>query len=431
MRARCSAPATPTGKVMALPLVDSATVSGTTLTCWFGYTSANSGLHVVPLGGANFFIPGPINRGQPTTYQPGVHRKVFSATQDISSSSQLSWTLGIANAVCSPENAIHLSPAPNFDPANALLHVQDAGGHSRLLVTPQATLIDAPDGVTFYTNAERTNGVYLGAGSGSWSTLSDVNRKTDFSVVSPDAVLERVAELPVYTWSYIGEAEGVRHVGPTAQDFRAAFGLGDSDRSIATVDLDGINLAALKALEERMRAIEARQSYIIARLNGESTAAPEIVAATPETVAEDTLLTVRKGADTYLTVTNSRVTAVAPGGLMIRTGPSSDVVLAPGSGSWSITSDRSAKRDLRPVDGERVLAGIRGLEIPAWRYIGEAAGVRHIGPTAQDFFRAFGLGDSNRTISMVDADGVTLAGIKALRERLRTLQAQLDRVGTR
>jgi len=426
-----------------LPLLDSATMSGNTLTCWFGYTSVDNQVHVVPLGGANFFIPGPINRGQPTNYLPGVHRKAFSVAQDMSSFQQMSWTLGVGNATCTAADAVHLSPAPSPDPASALLKVQDAEGTYRLLVTPEATLIDAPSGVAFYTDATRTNGVYLGAGSGSWSTLSDVNRKIDFAAVNTDAVLERVARLPVYTWSYIGEGEGVRHIGPTAQDFRAAFGLGDSDRSIATVDLDGVNLAALKALEQRVRAIEARQNYIIARLDGQSAAAPAIVSqapentvlpvtvavpakvATPATVTEDTLLNVRKGGETYLTVTNSRVTAVAPAGLIIRTGPSTDVHLAPGSGSWSITSDRAAKHSIAPVEGERVLAGIRGLDISAWRYIGEAAGVKHIGPTAQDFFAAFGLGDNNRTISIVDADGVTLAGIKALTERLRTMQARL------
>jgi len=400
------------------PLLDSATVSGTTLTCWFGYVNANPTDHVVPIGGANFFIPGPINRGQPTTLQPGVKRKVFSTTVNLAQFSQMSWTLGISNVVCTAADAVHLSPAPDPDPADGLLSVQDAEGNQRLLVTPEATLIDAPEGVAIYTNAARTAGVYVGAGSGSWSTLSDVNRKTGFAEVDADAVLARVAQLPVHSWSYIGEAEGVRHIGPTAQDFRAAFGLGDSDRSIATVDIDGVNLTALKALEARMRAIEERQRYIIARLDGE-------IAAAPPVVAEDTLLAVRKGDDTYLTVTNTRVTAVAPAGLIVRTGPSTDVHLAPGSGTWSITSDASAKRDLEPVDGERILAGIRALDISSWRYLGEPAGVRHTGPTAQDFFAAFGLGGDDRTISMVDADGVTLAGIRALVQRLR----QVERLG--
>ena len=63
--------------------------------------------------------------------------------------------------------------------------------------------------------------------------------------------LDRIAGLAVSTWSYRDESDSVRHMGPTAQDFRAAFGLGDTDRNIATVDADGVALAAAKALERR------------------------------------------------------------------------------------------------------------------------------------------------------------------------------------
>lgn len=200
------------GATGVLPLLDSATVSGTTLTCWFGYTNSNPQAITVQLGGVNFFVPGPINKGQPTSFQPGVFRKVFSATMSTTTFSEMSWTLNTETARCNAADAVQLSPAPSVDPASVLLTVEDAGGTHRLLVTPEATLIDAPNGVTFYTNAERTNGVYLSAGSGSWSTLSDVNRKTDFSAESPDAALERVAQLPVYTWSYIGESRFWRWV---------------------------------------------------------------------------------------------------------------------------------------------------------------------------------------------------------------------------
>ncbi len=47
-----------------------------------------------------------------------------------------------------------------------------------------------------------------------------------------------------------------RHLGPTAQDFYAAFGLGDSDTSIPTVDIDGVNMLAIQALEARTRDLD-------------------------------------------------------------------------------------------------------------------------------------------------------------------------------
>ncbi len=78
---------------------------------------------------------------------------------------------------------------------------------------------------------------------------SDVNLKTAFTPVDSAAVLEAVAALPIAEWSFRSDAEGVRHLGPTAQDFAAAFGLGDTRTGIASVDADGVALAAIQALE--------------------------------------------------------------------------------------------------------------------------------------------------------------------------------------
>jgi len=80
---------------------------------------------------------------------------------------------------------------------------------------------------------------------------SDVNSKENLVPVSPDQILDKVSELPILEWSYIG-TPGVRHVGPTAQAFRAAFGLGATDKGIAMVDMDGVALASIQALNERL-----------------------------------------------------------------------------------------------------------------------------------------------------------------------------------
>ena len=72
-----------------------------------------------------------------------------------------------------------------------------------------------------------------------------------------DAVLATLGTLPIATWTYDAEP-GVRHLGPTSQDFAAAFGLGGTDEAIATVDADGVALAALQALLARVEALEAR-----------------------------------------------------------------------------------------------------------------------------------------------------------------------------
>jgi len=96
----------------------------------------------------------------------------------------------------------------------------------------------------------------------SWINASDRALKENFAPVNAREVLEKVVALPLNTWNYRSQAPVVRHIGPTAQDFKAAFGLGESDTSIATVDADGVALAAIQGLnqkvETRSRELEAR-----------------------------------------------------------------------------------------------------------------------------------------------------------------------------
>jgi hypothetical protein len=70
-------------------------------------------------------------------------------------------------------------------------------------------------------------------------------------------VLAKVAELPVSRWRYKDDSE-VEHIGPMAQDFHAAFGVGASPKKIATMDTSGVALAAIQGLNELMKEKEAR-----------------------------------------------------------------------------------------------------------------------------------------------------------------------------
>jgi hypothetical protein len=102
-----------------------------------------------------------------------------------------------------------------------------------------------------------STGAYLSTG-GDWVVASDVNRKHLFEPVSGEDVLARLRWLPIQSWSYRIEDASVRHLGPTAQDFRAAFGLGSDETAIGTVDASGVALAAAQALEARTAAQTAR-----------------------------------------------------------------------------------------------------------------------------------------------------------------------------
>jgi hypothetical protein len=88
---------------------------------------------------------------------------------------------------------------------------------------------------------------------GVWTNASDAALKTDFTPVDPAGVLDRVSDMPITSWSYRAEP-GVIHIGPTAQDFHAAFGLGSDDETIGTVDADGVALAAIQGLNEKLEA---------------------------------------------------------------------------------------------------------------------------------------------------------------------------------
>jgi len=86
---------------------------------------------------------------------------------------------------------------------------------------------------------------------------SDVNSKTNILEIDPMKVLSAVAALPISRWEY-KDAPGESHIGPMAQDFHAAFGLGKSDTGISTLDTSGVALASIQALELRNKELEAR-----------------------------------------------------------------------------------------------------------------------------------------------------------------------------
>jgi trimeric autotransporter adhesin len=126
-------------------------------------------------------------------------------------------------------------------------------------------------GYRLFTNATLTAGVTMNAGGTTWNVVSDRSRKENFAEVDGEDVLRRLRSVPVSSWNYIAEGREVRHIGPMAQDWHAAFALNDDPLTINQGDFDGINLAAVQALErrtteqaetiaaqaERIRALEA------------------------------------------------------------------------------------------------------------------------------------------------------------------------------
>jgi uncharacterized coiled-coil protein SlyX len=75
--------------------------------------------------------------------------------------------------------------------------------------------------------------------------------------VKPEDILARLAALPIQSWRFTNESAGIRHVGPMAQDFNAAFGVGNDEKLIAFVDGQGVALAAIQGLNQKLNEKEA------------------------------------------------------------------------------------------------------------------------------------------------------------------------------
>lgn len=79
--------------------------------------------------------------------------------------------------------------------------------------------------------------------------------------VDQSVAADALARLTVYDWSYTpdgapqGEQPGRRHIGPMAEDFHAATGLGDG-REISVIDMLGLLTAALQDAQARIKHLE-------------------------------------------------------------------------------------------------------------------------------------------------------------------------------
>jgi hypothetical protein len=118
--------------------------------------------------------------------------------------------------------------------------VNDPGGGAKLMVLN-------PGGLT-------VNGTFV--------SQSDRSAKEDFADVDPREVLAKVAQLPLMTWNYRDDNHKVKHLGPMAQDFHAAFNIGPDDLHITMVDADGVAFAAIQGLyrlvQEKDAALQAQ-----------------------------------------------------------------------------------------------------------------------------------------------------------------------------
>ncbi|HEV3049448.1 MAG TPA: tail fiber domain-containing protein [Longimicrobium sp.] len=118
----------------------------------------------------------------------------------------------------------------------------------------------------------------------------------------------------------------------------------------------------------------------------------------------------------------------ASGGIRIRSNValSNGCNIAASGTNWVCSSSRTLKENFVPVDGEELLRRVRGVPLNRWTLIDDAARTPHMGPFAEDFHAAFGLGDDPKAIGHQDIDGVNFAGVQALEARTVRMQETID-----
>jgi hypothetical protein len=105
--------------------------------------------------------------------------------------------------------------------------------------------------------------------------------------------------------------------------------------------------------------------------------------------------------------------------------------LTSGSAGWQCTSDRNAKHLFRPISDQAILGALERTPIASWSYRLDRSNTRHIGPTAQDFMKAFRVGNNPRAIGTLDEGGVALAGVQGLDRLVQRQQHEIQQLDAR
>jgi hypothetical protein len=109
------------------------------------------------------------------------------------------------------------------------------------------------------TDANGSSGAQLLPNATSWTAISDRNAKKNFQPVNTEAVLAKLAAIPIQQWNYKWEKDSdVPNIGPMAQDFKHAFYPGRDDKGISTLEFDGVELAAIQGLNQKVEEKDAK-----------------------------------------------------------------------------------------------------------------------------------------------------------------------------
>lgn len=128
------------------------------------------------------------------------------------------------------------------------------------------------NGYLLYTSANLGSFTALPPNGNAWTSQSDSTKKTGFLAANGEVFLEKLRGLRLGSWHYKNQdSRTMRHYGPMAQEFFAAYGRDGrgtigTDTTLGTADVDGVAFILLQALEKRTAELQTRLAAAEAQL---------------------------------------------------------------------------------------------------------------------------------------------------------------------
>lgn len=185
----------------------------------------------------------------PSTAAPLTPAQYLNLNNSFDSSKAVGMQPIFVSAFGNPGDGTSYLSADNFT-ANSVTGGNTSAG--TLTVSSQATVAGGLELTTPTTGniIDTDSGAYLSPG-GTWTNASSKDLKENFTAVDPTDTLQKIDALSITRWNYKKESSSTTHIGPLAEDFYAAFGVGDS-KSISTIDPAGIALLGIQALSKQV-----------------------------------------------------------------------------------------------------------------------------------------------------------------------------------
>jgi len=175
------------------------------------------------------------------------------------------------NAIASGSNSFALGINASTNNRSNSFCIAGASGDQAAANSSDNQMMMRFTNYTFWVSA--SNYAYLIPASNGWAYTSDKNKKENFQELNGESVLQKIAEIPFYSWNFKAkDTRQYRHYGIMAQDFYNAFGKDDygsigNDTTVSPLDLLGVAYSAIKALEKRTAELQLENKEMATQID--------------------------------------------------------------------------------------------------------------------------------------------------------------------